>query len=296
MDLHKIDQVIAERRYSLLSKSGASKEIVVRLGVPNQSPDHADFFCPFEIVGLGAKEIKCGFGVDAFQALQLTLKMIGADLHYHRQRYGQGFYFVEEGDDLGFPEEAWAEDLGLRIARAFAPLYGLKLSISRNAASMKNFQFGTIMPHPTGKGTVGQYALHIQCPWRIVTARDPWRIPTTDPMVTGSGDWWEPSEKTDSFDWDDWNEYRAIPSLQEKLLQSLFQHYDSETKSYINISDRLVVENVEADDCGGLDIHLSGSFRLQVFPAGHSGEHWRFFSPGSEEPHLVMAEGKLTQK
>ncbi len=294
MDIHSIGQVMAQRRYTLLTKLGPPEEVIVRLGIPQESEDGA-FFCPFEIVGFGAMRIRCAWGVDAFQALQLTLKMIGVNLHHYRQGYGEGFYFTEEGDDLGFPDEAWTEGLSYQIVRSFAPIYGLKVSVARNAGDMKNFQFGAMTPHPTGKGTVGQYALHIQCPWRIVTEQQPWRIPATDPMITGSGDWWEPAIKSDSFEWEGWNEHRSTPSLQEHLLEALFQHYDSETKSYVNVSDHLVVQQVEADDCGGLNIHLSGGFRLQVFPNGKSGEHWRFFSPGTETPHVILADGKLNQ-
>jgi len=73
--------------------------------------------------------------------------------------------------------------------------------------------------------------------------------------------------------------------MQEKLPKALFQEYDADTKSYINVSDRLVVEQVEADDYGGLNIHLSGNFRLQVFPSGKSGEHWRL---PSREQHFAI--------
>ena len=34
---------------------------------------------------------------------------------------------------------------------------------------MKSFQFEPIRPHPSGKGTVGNFELHVQCPWRILS-------------------------------------------------------------------------------------------------------------------------------
>ena len=82
--------------------------------------------------------------------------------------------------------------------------------------------------------------------------------------------------------------------MQEKLPKALFQEYDADTKSYINVSDRLVVEQVEADDYGGLNIHLSGNFRLQVFPTGKSGEHWRLSQSRNNSSHFIMQDGKLT--
>ena len=61
---------------------------------------------------------------------------------------------------------------------AFDVLIGLRLSIVRRAADMLVLHFGTIRPHPSGKGTAADYALHVQCPWRMdspkgtVTGRD----------------------------------------------------------------------------------------------------------------------------
>jgi hypothetical protein len=60
----------------------------------------------------------------------------------------------------------------------FAPLIGLRLSIVRRAADMLVAHFGDIRPHSSGEGTVGDYAFHVQCPWRFdgpvdtVTGRD----------------------------------------------------------------------------------------------------------------------------
>jgi hypothetical protein len=177
------------------------------------------------------------------------------------------------------------EGLAHRIELALTPIYGLKLSISRNAGSMKNFQFGTITPHPSGPGTAGQYGLHIQCPWRMVSASQ---------ILTGSGDWWVPAESEDDLDWEAWDKRRPTPSLQQKLLETLFQQYDPGTKSWINTSDRLIVERVTADDFGGFDLHLTGDFRLQVFPSGKNGESWRLLQPATDAPHLVFEDGELT--
>jgi hypothetical protein len=73
-------------------------------------------------------------------------------------------------------------DTKAEITRSLSQLIGLPLSIARDAADMKNFQFGAIEPHPSGTGTVGQYALQVQCPWRIVA---------THGIVTESMDYYE---------------------------------------------------------------------------------------------------------
>ncbi len=56
----------------------------------------------------------------------------------------------------------------LSVFKALEPLVGLPLSIARSAADMRVFHFGKVRPAANGKGTVGEYALHIQCPWRLV--------------------------------------------------------------------------------------------------------------------------------
>ena len=60
-------------------------------------------------------------------------------------------------------------DTETQVMTKLSSLVGLRLSIARDAGNMKNFQFGQIRPHPSGKGTVGDFALHVQCPWRFVT-------------------------------------------------------------------------------------------------------------------------------
>ena len=57
----------------------------------------------------------------------------------------------------------------------------------------------------------------------------------------------------------------------------------------------LVVEGVSADNFGGIELALSGDFRLQVIPCGSRGEDWRFFAPGSEEDHLVINGGLIIE-
>lgn len=156
---------------------------------------------------------------------------------------------------------------------------GLPLAIARDAGNMKNFQFGKIRPHPSGKGTVGDFALHVQCPWRLVT---------NDRILTGSADYYEPAVEGEEVNLDD----RRSGNLQRKRLREVFGTYDAKTRSLINETDSLIVTAVHTDRFGGLDLELSGGFRLQVFPNGSRGENWRFFAPGNDEDHFVIEGGQ----
>lgn len=49
-------------------------------------------------------------------------------------------------------------DLDTQIVRKLSAILSLPLAIARDAADMKNFQFGKIRPRPMGKGTIGDFA------------------------------------------------------------------------------------------------------------------------------------------
>jgi len=144
---------------------------------------------------------------------------------------------------------------------------------------MKNLQFGSVSPHPSGKGTIGQFALHIQCSWRIVTSEG---------ILTGSADYYESAELGTEVDAND----RQKGNLQRKRLSDLLRSYDASTHSWVNSTGQLIVQCVVVDDFGGFELELSGGFRLQVFPDGSRAEDWRFFAPGSEEGHVVISGGR----
>jgi len=101
--LKNVGEVIAERELILERSGKPQKKVRVRLGKPQVFPDgNPDYFCPYQIFGLGEDKVGCAVGVDAFQALQLVQKMIAADLHLYDKKFGQRFYWLEKGDDLGF--------------------------------------------------------------------------------------------------------------------------------------------------------------------------------------------------
>ena len=170
-------------------------------------------------------------------------------------------------------------DIEARITRRLLPILNLPLTIARDAGNMKNFQFGTIRDHPSGDGTIGDYALHIQCPWRIVA---------DGRILTGSADYYEPVVEGEEVNLDD----RRSGNLQRKLLGSLFPTCDARTRSQINETTAVIVTAVHADRFGGLDVELSGGFRLQIFPSGSRGEDWRFFSPRGDDRHFVVEGGR----
>jgi hypothetical protein len=162
-------------------------------------------------------------------------------------------------------------------------LVGLRLSLVRNAAGMRVFHFGEVRPHQRGKGTVGEYALHIQCPWRLVSP---------DGVITGSSDSQMPPRNGGEVDPSD----PRAGSLQNIRLASLLTSYDDVTKSHLNATGELVVKSASADQYGSADIAFSGGVHLQLFPDGSAEEDWRFFKTGGSGTHFVIEGGRVTSK
>jgi hypothetical protein len=61
--------------------------------------------CPHQILGVGDERVRSATGVDAFQALQLAMEMIGSELYFSLNRKFDGKLRWEGGKagDLGFP-------------------------------------------------------------------------------------------------------------------------------------------------------------------------------------------------
>lgn len=119
---------------------------------------------------------------------------------------------------------------------------------------------------------VGEYALHLQCVWRIVEGEQ---------VVIGQRDLYYPPgpgrempEVPRSFHWDVQGGNRL-----DQLLKELFDYSGRE----------LIVERVEVGRAAAIDIVFANAMVLEVFPNdSFDGEHWRLFKPYLDEPHFVV--------
>jgi len=157
---------------------------------------------------------------------------------------------------------------------SFDVLIGLRLSIIRRAADMLGLHFGPIRPHASGEGTVADYALHIQCPWRIDSPGG---------TFTGRDDLWEyagPGERPSNWSYDDGF------SLQDQRFRSVFVR-DENTRSWVNESDGFGVAAAEQTKRGDVTLALVNGYAILVFPARSRGEAWRLFA-SSGGRHVVF--------
>ena len=157
-----------------------------------------------------------------------------------------------------------------QLIAALSQIVGLPLTAARRAADMRTFQFGTL--RPVDRGSVGDFVLHVQCPWRIEGPEG---------IVTGRLDLWEPLDDNARFD-ENWH-YDKSPNLQDARLEDWLERNPVP----------LIVKAVDADDFGGAVITLDQGFVLRLFPAGTRGEDWRLFQPRTDAPHVVISGGAV---
>jgi hypothetical protein len=169
----------------------------------------------------------------------------------------------------------------VHIERALQPFIGETLWGPARTANMLSLQIGSPRPVPTQKtpeGEVGAFTFHVFCPWRLTRGSE---------IVVGSGDLFTPADPDadlEDFDWES-----PDSTWWDVGMREVFGP---------DARVRLVVEDVIADDVGGLVLRCTGSLVFAVFPnsapAAHvETEFWRVFSAGADEEHTVMSSSGL---
>ncbi len=112
MKLTNVGIVIATRDITLDSH----QKVEVRIGKPEPMPDGIDWYCPYQIDGIGSGNVWWAGGVDAVQALVLALSQVGAKLvcspEFEAGRLNWDCGAVK--GDLGFPLPQSVVDLAPR--------------------------------------------------------------------------------------------------------------------------------------------------------------------------------------
>lgn len=170
------------------------------------------------------------------------------------------------------------------IQTALTKLIGLDVAAAHRAADMRMFHFGAMRPAAPSRilsrvnkprGTVGEFALHIQCPWRLETENE---------ILTGRSDLWEPIQESDEFCHDEWD-YEKDGNKQDHVISTFFSTDHKE-----------VVESLDVQLHGQFVLMLSGGCKLAVFPSGAVSEDWRFFRPNTNDSHLVVSGGMIERE
>lgn len=101
MELDSVGIAIATRDLDLAK----GKKVIITIGKPEEFPDGGGgFYCPHQITGIGNERVRYAGGVDAVQALQLALIMIGAILYTSKEAKSRTLSWIGgQNGDLGFP-------------------------------------------------------------------------------------------------------------------------------------------------------------------------------------------------
>lgn len=101
----ELGEVVATRVLRLLGgETSPAKEVVVKIGKPKPFPDGRDYFCPYQITGLGDEKVQYSGGIDAIQALHFAIVAAGSDLFALNELCGGRLRWDgDEHGDLGFP-------------------------------------------------------------------------------------------------------------------------------------------------------------------------------------------------
>lgn len=105
MTIESLGEIIAERRVYLQTQSGDRREIRIRVGKPQAFPEPPkDFFVPYQLIDVDRDRLLYAAGVDAVQALQLVMLMIGDDLlAIARAHHATITWVAGREGDFGFP-------------------------------------------------------------------------------------------------------------------------------------------------------------------------------------------------
>lgn len=176
------------------------------------------------------------------------------------------------------------------VEHAFQPLIGLPVCLVGRITNLQYFHFGVrhsvVIQYPVknrGKiRVVGEYALHIQCAWRITRSSK---------MIAGSNDLYDPADGS-ADDPDEFNWYVSGASRLDRIVDRLREEWQLEPP---------VVVHCSADELGGFRLTLSAGYVIEAFPdnsqSGEHSEHWRLFRPTINEdddyPHTVVGNNGL---
>ena len=99
----EIGDVIASRKLKVISGPDGGSIVEVLLGRPRPTPDARDFLVPYLIKSTASEKRQCAVGIDEFQALQLALKILDAELEaFERRNNLKLFWEGDDSGDLGF--------------------------------------------------------------------------------------------------------------------------------------------------------------------------------------------------
>ena len=101
MKFDTVGEIVATRELDL----NGGQKVKVLIGKPQTISNEVDWYCTYQIIGIGSGDVKYAGGIDPVQALVLALSLAGAHL-YCSAEYEAGrlsWDCASTKGDLGFP-------------------------------------------------------------------------------------------------------------------------------------------------------------------------------------------------
>lgn len=110
---HALGEVVTERQLEAVASDGARTPVVLRTGTPLPDPvAGGDWYCPFQMVGLGEDAVEVTFGIDSLQAFLLSLHRARHLLRQRAEAASVRLDWLGQGE-LGLPEDPMALSPGM---------------------------------------------------------------------------------------------------------------------------------------------------------------------------------------
>jgi hypothetical protein len=165
-------------------------------------------------------------------------------------------------------------ELKVQIEQALIPLINTRLTDIGRAHNLEWMIFnpiGLAVQEPQTDPPSIEYALNVQCVWRIIGPEG--IVVASEDLYYAAGD--NPFRNIDDFNWT----HPGSNRCDERT--SMFK----ETLA----NKALIVVSVEADAIGGLSIYLSEGYSIDLLPADSlDREYWRFFRRNEITSHFVV--------
>lgn len=97
-----VGEVFASRRLSLNIPGDSARNIDILLGRPRPFPDSDDYYCTYQVLGIGDEKVRYSAGADGIQALQAAMSLIAADLRITHRDLLPHLKWMGN-DSIGFP-------------------------------------------------------------------------------------------------------------------------------------------------------------------------------------------------
>ena len=107
----ELGDTTVNRIFESVDSNGNSVAIELRLGKPymvSESNSSLKWRCPYQIIGIGMENVKEGQGIDAIDAMLVSLRFAEAHLKSYGRTQGKKITWLGE-EDLGFYHSAQVE-------------------------------------------------------------------------------------------------------------------------------------------------------------------------------------------